>query len=379
MKRCAARRLVCLAAMGIATGCERAPAPAAVPGDAQPTEASPESSRAARTQPPNRTPAASAEAPATKPPGKPAPPSRGATFPPLPVVMPHERTAQPGDGEWKPETAGGSVDGAAVSFSATIRPHAIKKWIYVQVVAIDLTRTRLHLVAGTDEPESKHVPKEARPAIVATSDLPHLVSVFNGGFQARHGGYGMKLGPHTFLEPRKDACVILIDEAGQGVRIGPWSELAEQARDVLAYRQTPECLISGGKLHRDLESERRSRRWGRSIEKKVEVRRTALGVDATGEILFFGLGEWTSPKDIALAMQLVGAEDAAQLDINWSYTRYLYFDRDDQGKYRVSGTLIPDLKHHSRGYVERPSYRDFFYVTRHETTNDTPSDGTPKP
>lgn len=291
----------------------------------------------------------------------PTAPPRYAAFPPAPGRVLEERTRQPGDGEWTPLEAGGTVAGLPVLYTTRVHTDRVKKWVYVQVVAVDLTRTTLHLAAGTTEPKSAVVPATERPGLVPAEQQAQLAAVFNGGFRAEHGGYSMKVAPHVFFEPRADACVIVL---GKRVEVGPWETLKTQAEAADAFRQTPRCLVHGGELHPDLKEARKLRHWGRSIEKKDEVRRSAVGVDASGEILFYGLGEWTTPADLARGMQAAGAVSAAQLDINWSYTKFLFFDADSSGQLRVSGGLIEELEYPQRGYTSRPSYRDFFYITR---------------
>jgi hypothetical protein len=82
-------------------------------------------------------------------------------------------------------------------------------------------------------------------------------------------------------------------------------------------------------------------------------------------VLFYGLGEWVTVKALADAMRAVGAVNAAQLDINWSYTRFLFFGRPSPGEpLEVTSTLIPKIKHTRQGYVSNPSERDFFYLRR---------------
>jgi hypothetical protein len=60
-------------------------------------------------------------------------------------------------------------------------------------------------------------------------------------------------------------------------------------------------------------------------------------------------------------MLAAGAHDAAELDINWNWTRFLTFAKNPEGALRVSGSLV-DVQYSNRAYVERPSERDFFYV-----------------
>ena len=115
-------------------------------------------------------------------------------------------------------------------------------------------------------------------------------------------------------------------------------------------------------MHPRLPNEDTARLWGAAIGGKREIRRTALGLDATGQTLFFGIGEWIWARDLALVMKSAGAVDVAELDINWSYTRFLLYDRSTPPK--VVSTLIEKVEYSKDGYVSKPAPRDFFYLRR---------------
>lgn len=328
-------------------------------GGAAPTSVAPPAASAAAPAA-SLVPAAvsAAAAPSVAPAAAAPPEPAGAPFPPPGFAPPFPRTAQAGDGTW---TALG--DGASPPMvRATVHPHSIKRHVYVVVVAIDLRRVELHLVAGTEEPKSKSVPKERRPGLVPAAAQSDLLAVFNGGFMSKHGGYGMMLDGDTFGPPRDDTCAVALTKEG-GVRVGAWAELSGTAMS--AYRQTPPCLLDKGVVHPALETAEKPRRWGSSETGDVEVRRSALGLDEGGTTLFYGLGEWMTPKLLADAMRAAGAVNTAQLDINWSYTRFLLYKRPSPAEPpEVSSTLIPKIKHAPGEYVVKPASRDFFYLAR---------------
>jgi hypothetical protein len=355
---------------GVAPGPQRSPA--VVKADAPPSAA---------PSAPNAAPQASALAPGapaqpdTKPEG-PAPPASeesaatiaappaATAFPPPKFNALHARTAKPGDGEWTPIPQGTAAGEAPVLFQAVAHPHPIKRHVYVTIVAIDRNRVDLHLVAGTLEPESKGVPPERRPGLVPQAHQPDLIAVFNGGFMAKHGRYGMVIDGDVFLPPRDELCSVAILR-DRSIRIQTWKDLRSSEREIVANRQTPPCIIEGGVPHPELETDRRPRPWGGAENGDMEVRRSALGLDASGTVLLYGLGEWVTVKALADAMRAAGAVNAAQLDINWSYTRFLFFGRPSPGEpLEVTSTLIPKIKHTRQGYVTNPSERDFFYLRR---------------
>jgi hypothetical protein len=245
-----------------------------------------------------------------------------------------------------------------------LHPDPIKTVPYVVILAADLTAISVHLVAGTREPASGNVPSEHRTGLVPTRDRGSLLVVHNGGFLARHGGYAMKVGNDAFLSPRADACVVVLSDDG-GVRIGPWSSLANEAAAAYAYRQTPPCLVQNGGVGPALSEAGRPKRWGGAENGDYEIRRSALGTGTGGRTLLYGLGEHVSPRALAEAMLAAGAVAAAELDVNWSYTRFFVYDATHgwAGPQPIDA-LIPKLPHAAGEYVTRPAERDFFYWAR---------------
>jgi hypothetical protein len=313
--------------------------------------------------------------PAPPPPGKPpdepppaTPPAPPNVFPPPPFAPPAERTARPDDGVWLPYVPAG-VGEPALLYRTTVHPDAVKRHVVVTVVAIDLQRVALRLVAGTLEPTSDSVPKEHRPGIVAPADLPELIAVLNGGFMTHHGGWGMGVGAETLAPPKPEGCTVALHDGAVEVRT--WSNLPSShaspgATPLTSFRQTPPCLVERGDLQAALLGPEKPRAWGLSETGSVDIRRSALGVSQDGRTLFYGLGEEITPRALAGAMKAAGAFDAAELDVNWSYTRFLvYAPPTSPGAIpEVRATLIPKIKHAPRQYVAKPSERDFFYLVR---------------
>jgi hypothetical protein len=187
-----------------------------------------------------------------------------------------------------------------------------------------------------------------------------LIAVMNGGFKASHGGWGMRIGQDVFVPAREDGCTIGLGRDG-GVRVAAWPSLAASEPELVAWRQTPPCLLESGVLDARLATQ--PRKWATSVEGRLDVRRSALGVDPSGRVAFYALGEEIEPKPLAVALAAAGAAAAAQLDINWSYTRFLLFGRPaPDAPLQVTATLIPKIEHARSGYVTKPSARDFFYL-----------------
>nr|AYM54511.1 hypothetical protein [Racemicystis crocea] len=300
---------------------------------------------------------------------RPTPSSAGATpelegFPPPPVNPPYERVAATGDGVWIAMNESAAPGQAPTMAKTVIHPDRRRSFAAVAVVAIDLRRTSLHLVAGTTEPYSTTVPIERRPGLVPREAAADIIAAFNGGFKAIHGHYGMMVEGEILLPPRKISCTIAMYKGG-AIRIRTWPALEANAADMLAYRQTPPCLVEGGEVNAVLEDNQYNRNWGATVSGDTVIRRSAVGIDASGHTLFYALGDAVTAQSLARAMKAVGAESAAQLDVNYAYPRFLLYEREGGAEPpHVGSSLIPGTKFTGYEYVTNASERDFFYITR---------------
>lgn len=242
-----------------------------------------------------------------------------------------------------------------------VRPHPISPLATIHVVAIDLGRAALHLVPGTEEPASETVPASERWGLVPAQHQERLLAVFNGGYLARHGRWGMMVDGTAYLPPRDEGCTVAIHRDGRA-SIRMWSALSASADELVSYRQTPPCLLEEGEVSPKLVAGDDKAFGGHDPAGKTR-RRSAVGVDATGRVLFYALGFEPSPRELAEGLRAAGAVHAAQLDINWSWTRFLIFGRPTpDAELQVTSTLVPKMTHRARGYVHHPHPRDFFYV-----------------
>jgi hypothetical protein len=290
-------------------------------------------------------------------PGSQSPPLR--KFPPAAIEPPHARSAAEGDGRWTPYVSAGQPVDPAPAFAITrIHPHEASRFIEVTLVAIDLQKARVEFMPGTEDLGGAKVPFAA--GLVPQAERSRLLAVFNGGFQPRHGRWGMKLGETTVVPARTEGCTLALYADGS-VRLGSWPKLpTADAAGLRAFRQTPPCLVEDGVVHPDLLAGR-DKAWKGNTSGIVTRRRSAVGLDETGTLLFYALGVEASPRLLAEALRVAGARDAAELDINWNWTRFFLYERGPDGKPRFASALAPG-EHAKSTYVERASERDFFYV-----------------
>jgi hypothetical protein len=322
-----------------------------------------------------------AEVPAPAPSGSAGPaPSRYPTFRPADVGPMLKSFSAPGDGVWVPIADARHPGEPAPLFKTLLHPDKNRSWSSVVVVAADLRQVHLHLVAGVHEPMTKDeaAKKFARTGLVADEDLKSVIAVFNGGFKTTHGHYGMKAHGVTFVPPRARSCTLAAfpapsgavpgAPAGESLEIRSWEVLEPRQDQIVWFRQTPMCMVEEGKLHPGLQLETNTH-WGSTLDKNTVIRRSAVGLSADRTILYAGISEATSATTIATAMQFAGAANVAQLDVNFSYPKFVTVEKAPEPKEgrAPEWIVVPVAKGFElteNDYLRKEMGRDFFYLTR---------------
>ncbi|MBM4358343.1 MAG: phosphodiester glycosidase family protein [Deltaproteobacteria bacterium] len=285
-------------------------------------------------------------------------------FAPASFTPPFAEVAATGDGTWAAIPDPSDPASTPLLFRALVHPDARRGFAALAVVAIDRESTALHLVAGTTEPESPRVPRTERPGAILSEHHSSLVAAFNGGFKATHGQYGMLLDGKEYLPPIDYSCTLVHYRDGR-VSIAPWSILKGSGiGDMLFYRQTPPCLVQKGEVEKVVESTGEySKGWGATVSGETVIRRSSIGISEDGRTLFYGIGDAMTAQSLARGMKAAGAHSAAELDVNYSYPRFLLYTRSEGAPPRATSSIIPSVDFTKDQYVS-PSPRDFFYLTR---------------
>jgi hypothetical protein len=130
------------------------------------------------------------------------------------------------------------------------------------------------------------------------------------------------------------------------------------------FRQTPGCLYENGEMHKGLTVEQNTM-WGSTLDKSTVIRRSAIGLSEDGKILYVGISEATTATAIAKAMHHGGAHHIAQLDVNFSYPKFVTVEpRDGDAKNPTVKAIIDGFEYTEDDYVRNDMKRDFFYLTR---------------
>lgn len=278
-------------------------------------------------------------------------------FQPRNVQPLYPALAAPGEGLWLPMPNPYNAAAAPLMFKTFLHPDPARSYARVAIVAVDLTRVQLRVVAGTQEPvSSARVP---RSGLIPRANQSTLVAAFNGGFRAIHGRYGMMVAGQMLLPPQPYGDTIALYKDGT-VRIAPWTALAATLPQMDSFRQTPPYLAAQGQLNPALLDER-STLWGATVSRDTVIWRSALGLSADRRTLYYGAGESLTARRIAEAMVAAGASDVAELDVNSSYERFLTYGSSSQNG--VGALLLPAMYYKPGLYTALPSTRDFFYLT----------------
>ena len=267
----------------------------------------------------------------------------------------------PGDGEWVPIRDTRRPGEEPYLYKTLLHPDPNRSWAEVFVVAVDLSRVKVYAVAGRNEPKS--VEKEAqsyqRVARIPDDHQDLVLGAFNGSFMTEHGYYGMKVDGLTLVKPRDKSCTIAV-YADSRMRIANWKELADSEPKMEWFRQAPSCMYENGKLHPGLEAGGGAH-WGATLDGETVIRRSAAGIDPKGEVLYVGITNHTTARAIATAMHHAGASEVTQLDVNWSYPKFVLFEPGADGQ-RKAVALAKGFEFSDDEYIRKRSLRDFFYL-----------------
>ena len=112
--------------------------------------------------------------------------------------------------------------------------------------------------------------------------------------------------------------------------------------------------MSGGRLASNLSD---GPEWGATLGNAVRVWRSAVGVDARGNLLYAAADLQTAPS-IAQILQRAGAVRAMELDINSEWVTFNFYAGWDAA---APQKLLPGMTRDATRYLT-PDDRDFFAV-----------------
>jgi hypothetical protein len=237
-----------------------------------------------------------------------------------------------------------------------VRPDSSRDYALTTIVKIDTRFLMLGSVAGTKEPGGKvgkpgsgKVPEE----IVKSGKL---VAAFDGGFQYRDGAFGMRVDDTTYL-PLKIGLGTIVGYRDGSIKIFNYKG-EDLGSDINFARQNGPMMIENGNIMVTDPDSRQT--WGRVVGADSFTWRSGVGISKNGELLF-AVGNNLNPTTLANALQMAGAVNAIQLDINPYWVRFNIFNATSQPDKYDSYPLTKDLQDGAKDYLGGYQ-KDFFYI-----------------
>ncbi|MBV8712750.1 MAG: phosphodiester glycosidase family protein [Solirubrobacterales bacterium] len=264
-----------------------------------------------------------------------------------PAIPPTVEPALAGEGNW--HGTGPLVAGAPAVLVTTFRPDPSYPQLVAGVAWIDTSRASLALYPGRYEPPGDGV----QAAEVPAAFRPRLLATFNSGFKLEDSGGGFVVGSRIYA-PLRDGQATLIAYRDGRVDVRPWTAGPAPGPDVVFARQNLPLIVTGGQLASNLSD---GPEWGATLGNAVRVWRSAVGVDARGNLLYAAADLQTAPS-IARILQRAGAVRAMELDINSEWVTFNFYGGWGTA---TPQKLLPDMSRDATRYLT-PDDRDFFAV-----------------
>jgi len=288
----------------------------------------------------------------------------------IPVIT---APALPGEGLWRPLATVGQPAGAPpLIWQTVLRPDPARPFAQVALVAMDLSRSQLHIVPGTREPASNVPPNGLRTGMIPIDAQAggQLLAAWNGGFKAIHGHYGMMTNGVVWLAAKDGMATAAIDSQGR-LTLGAWGRGVKPDGAWVAWRQNNPPLIEDGVVNPDVIKLANTIKWGASLDGAVFIWRSGMGTTPGGRWLIYAAGNSLSVQTLTMALQAAGVNNAMQLDVNATFPRFTTFSPVVQAA-KVGGkgvslpiTSIKLINQMAGGPTQFlvPYDRDFFYLT----------------
>lgn len=178
--------------------------------------------------------------------------------------------------------------------------------------------TRLNWHPGTEDPPNYPSLLPGYSAAVNFASGPEadgLVGAFNGAFKLSAKAGGLKVGDKVVAPFVKGYGTVAIDGDGY-VRIFPWN-VGRQPQNFapVIVRQNLPLMVDHGKVTAVAQNSSWTI-WGATLHGTVGQSRTAMGVDARGNVIYVAAVKPCLPVSIAQAMVQAGVVTGIEMDIN---------------------------------------------------------------
>jgi hypothetical protein len=187
---------------------------------------------------------------------------------------------------------------------------------------------------------------------VPSNERWRLLATFNGGFKSSSGAGGFLVNGHVDA-PLQNGMGTLVEYRDGRVAVLDWFGRTNPHTLVLARQNLAPLVWAGrpGSTVGDWPA------WGATLGGGAGVWRTAVGVSASGDLLY-AAADGQTPASLAALMISIGAVRAIELDINPEWPSFIAYGRRG-GADPVA--VVPNPQQSSDRYLT-PDQRDFFAV-----------------
>ncbi len=279
----------------------------------------------------------------------------------------------PGEGKWVPmrRMVREAPDKATLFYQSWLRPDRERPFSRVSVTAWDPSRLALGVVAGTREPISTTGLKGTGRIPRRADLMPRVVAAFNGGFQTKHGAYGMVEERAVLVPPAGEAATITTNAHGD-VLLGTWPGSKPRPNPwtlapgvplppwVMSMRQNLDPLVDKGQVN-----PAKRRKWGSTAGQHVDKThtiRTGMCLLEGGALAYF-FGTSVSAQTLGKAMLAYHCDYGIHLDMNAGHSGFEFYNiKDAQGEDFKAERMIKKMWHMNfPRYIKRDA-RDFMYL-----------------
>ncbi len=258
---------------------------------------------------------------------------------PPPPIEPVLSNVVEGEGEWIPvvdDPFVKSYPGAPPAFyQSFVRSDPERAYTRVYVTIWDPRQVQLHVMTGTQEPESATGETGRGRAPRDRETLTRLVAGFNGGFQAMHGEFGMMSEGRVYLPPKPWAATVAVYDDGR-VAMGSWTGPPEGVRvyeERWATEQIPDGVVGMRQNLTSVVEDGRFNPWERwwwgaaplNADEQVHIDRSGLCLTEEGYMAYFW-GQSLGPEALGQAMLATRCLRGMHLDMNSRHTGFELYD-----------------------------------------------------
>jgi hypothetical protein len=243
--------------------------------------------------------------------------------------------------------------GPASVTTTTFRPDPTQPGIVAYVAWMRASTTQFALYLGYKGPGP--TPLDRGPEMVPQAAWPNLLATFNSGFYEADSAAGFYTHGTLYYPMVKGLATVVAYTNGR-VAIVDWEGGSTPGPGILVARQNLPLLVDDG-APTPLSANWAD--WGLTLGGVPAVWRTALGIDAEGNLIYVAAAAQT-PASLAQILVDVGAVRGMQLDINPEWPIYV--------TYGAAGAVSPSLfVPNPNSIPDRflfPATKDFFAIYR---------------